>query len=203
MKRIDYYQRTDLALSQLLRGAAVDANSPEVTTYLHGDGLLTLRMAQLPEGQGLPGADTNQIWFWLRPRQVRQLNIPGFFLGSRLAIIVRQKGEISPQATAGILWRRFSEQNASCICFCGNRQGLMGSPCMRRRPWSLSERRGGCPCRGMRRQCRWGTSWRCPLARATCPWARGPCMPAMPATLGRATLWPASCGSAWALCRCV
>ena len=103
MKRIDYYQRTDLALSQLLRGAAVDANNPEVTTYLHGDGLLTLRMAQLPEGQGLPGADTNQIWFWLRPRQVRQLNIPGFFLGFGLGMIVRQKGGTSPQATAGIL----------------------------------------------------------------------------------------------------
>ena len=75
VKRIDYYQRTDQALSQLLSGAAVDVNNPEVTTYLHGDGLLTLRMAQLPEGQGLPGADTNQIWFWLRPRQVSTLTV--------------------------------------------------------------------------------------------------------------------------------
>jgi len=75
VKRIDYYQRTDQALSQLLSGAAVDANNPEVTTYLHGDGLLTLRMAQVPEGQGLPGADTNQIWFWLRPRQVNRLTL--------------------------------------------------------------------------------------------------------------------------------
>ena len=73
VKRIDYYQRTDQALSQLLSGAAVDINNPEVTTYLHGDGLLTLRMAQLPDGQGLPGADTNQIWFWLRPRQVCEI----------------------------------------------------------------------------------------------------------------------------------
>ena len=75
VKRIDYYQRTDQALSQLLSGAAVDVNNPEVTTYLHGDGLLTLRMAQLPDGQGLPGADTNQIWFWLRPRQVSTFTV--------------------------------------------------------------------------------------------------------------------------------
>lgn len=73
VKRIDYYQRTDQALSQLLSGASVDAHYPEVTTYLHGDGLLTLRMAQLSDGQGLPGADTDQIWFWLRPRQVSKL----------------------------------------------------------------------------------------------------------------------------------
>ena len=71
VKRIDYYQRTDQALSQLLSPASVETHGGEVTTYLHGDGLLTLRMARLPEGQGLPGANANQIWFWLRPRQVR------------------------------------------------------------------------------------------------------------------------------------
>jgi hypothetical protein len=67
VKRIDYYQRTDQALSQFLSG---EHGLSDVTTYLHGDGLLTLRVARLPEGQELPGADQNQIWFWLRPRQV-------------------------------------------------------------------------------------------------------------------------------------
>lgn len=70
VKRIDYYQRTDQALSQFLSGASVQSLSSDVTTYLHGDGLLTLRVARLPEGQELPGADADQIWFWLRPRQV-------------------------------------------------------------------------------------------------------------------------------------
>lgn len=72
VKRIDYYQRTDQALSQFLSGASAHSLSTDVTTYLHGDGLLTLRVARLPEGQELPGADTDQVWFWLRPRQVRQ-----------------------------------------------------------------------------------------------------------------------------------
>lgn len=67
VRRIDYYQRTDQALSQFLSG---EMPTSDVTTYLHGNGLLTLRVAQLPEGQELPGAATNQIWFWLRPRQV-------------------------------------------------------------------------------------------------------------------------------------
>ena len=71
VKRIDYYQRTDQALSQFLSGASAHSLSTDVTTYLHGDGLLTLRVARLPEGQELPGADTDQVWFWLRPRQVR------------------------------------------------------------------------------------------------------------------------------------
>lgn len=70
VKRIDYYQRTDQALSQFLSGASAHSLSTDVTTYLHGDGLLTLRVARLPEGQELPGADTDQVWFWLRPRQV-------------------------------------------------------------------------------------------------------------------------------------
>ncbi|BDA49325.1 probable 1-phosphatidylinositol-3-phosphate 5-kinase FAB1C [Coccomyxa sp. Obi] len=69
VKRIDYYQRTDQALSQFLSGASAHSLSTDVTTYLHGDGLLTLRVARLPEGQELPGADTDQVWFWLRPRQ--------------------------------------------------------------------------------------------------------------------------------------
>lgn len=74
VRRIDYYQRTDQALSQFLGGASsgtTASSSSDVTTYLHGDGLLTLRVARLPEGQELPGGDAGQIWFWLRPRQVR------------------------------------------------------------------------------------------------------------------------------------
>ncbi len=71
MRRIDYYQRTDQALSQFLSGAGGATLSSDVTTYLHGDGLLTLRVARLPPGQELPGAESEQIWFWLRPRQVR------------------------------------------------------------------------------------------------------------------------------------
>ena len=73
VRRIDYYQRTDQALSQFLSGASGQSLSADVTTYLHGDGLLTLRVARLPPGQELPGAESDQIWFWLRPRQVRAL----------------------------------------------------------------------------------------------------------------------------------
>ena len=63
----------------------------EVTTYLHGDGLLTLRMARLPEGQGLPGADANQIWFWLRPRQVRLRPVASTLWRWRLASVLYHK----------------------------------------------------------------------------------------------------------------
>ena len=107
VKRIDYYQRTDQALSQLLSPASVEAHGGEVTTYLHGDGLLTLRMARLPEGQGLPGADANQIWFWLRPRQVRLRPVASTLWRWRLASVLYHK--------RGHLHVSLSENASACL----------------------------------------------------------------------------------------
>ena len=111
VKRIDYYQRTDQALSQLLSGAAVDVNNPEVTTYLHGDGLLTLRMAQLPDGQGLPGADTNQIWFWLRPRQVSTFTV--LLLEADMLGI----GTLAPRLCARLRVEEWADNPVLCACW--------------------------------------------------------------------------------------
>lgn len=69
--------------------------------------------------------------------------------------------------------------------------------------WSFLELLGGFPCPGRQARCHWDTSWRSRLGRATCQSAPGRCMQATPDTLARATTWPASCGSAWALCRYV
>ena len=85
----------------------------------------------------------------------------------------------------------------TCPQMCGDVTRLL-----RRPRWSSWARRGGCRCPGTRPPCRWGTSWRSPLARTTSRSAPARCTPATRATLAAATPSPASCGSAWALCRC-
>lgn len=81
---INYYQAGDTPLAAFLAGASPsqpkkcptpdcgEGPASHMISYLHGKGLITFSITQLPEGKELPGAAKGHIWFWARPTEVRR-----------------------------------------------------------------------------------------------------------------------------------